>query len=283
MQVLFLHRYCYAMEQINGIRIEISWTPANKVSIRSQSAKAAYRMTNLINKHDLLIKFQSIGCNHISIFGEAFGGAVKDDTRNVYGNNFNFLVFDIFVNGKWLDVPEMETLAVQLGFGTVPWEKTCIYIDDVNQVLQRPSQVAIAPHCTREGIILRPLHECLDKYGKRIIAKYKNPEYCEIANAPSVGSDWVHRLVTEDEIVKCFVTSTRLQQILDKYSNKATLKLVQENMFQDIDKESLGDYNPLYIDINELQQKIFQTVEKILEEYNMINAFNNMDILEMLN
>jgi len=121
------------------------------------------------------------GENPVVIFGERLGKGVQDMD---YGFETPTLrVFDIMVNGEYLDWDLVQAHCEHAGVLTVPllyeggfsW---CMVdnMTDGQSVLQHPDRY-LSKFKGREGIVITPLKETVDARGNRLIAKSISADY----------------------------------------------------------------------------------------------------------
>ena len=99
----------------------------------------------------------------------------------------------------------------------------------------------------REGIVLRPLVECFVHDGeglKRVIAKYKGPDFSETATYHEVDLESTVWLISDaQEIADEWVTNMRLSHILDKFDQAkiSDTGAIIKAMAEDIRIEGKGE------------------------------------------
>jgi len=108
----------------------------------------------------------------IVLYGEGIGPGIQGEAGAAYGGAKRFVLFDVTVNGKWLDWDSVVEIAEKLGIEHVP-------VLGRNVSLELAKQVAVQPGLARysnehiEGGILRTDPYVFDQYGKRVGSKYK--------------------------------------------------------------------------------------------------------------
>lgn len=124
---------------------------------------------------------------NVIVFGEIFGRKVQDMQ---YGQDgYAFRVFDITVNGQYLDVAERNLVLAKFHVEAPP----CIYqgpfsLQKMNELVDGPTLVCNPlkikePFKGREGIVIRPIKERFDPLlGGRVILKYVSVDYHDRKN-----------------------------------------------------------------------------------------------------
>ena len=179
-----------------------------------------------------------------TIYGEAYGGKQQGMSKT-YGPNLKFIAFDL--RGKdWAPFEEaLETVRV-CGLEFVDWTECECTLERLNYERDLPSVQAkrngILEPKMREGIVIRPLVEKIDRFGNRLIAKHKNDAFRETKTPRNVGDD---PMVFADavEVAKEWVTEERLNHVLDKnsFTQLSDIPALCAAMCEDIFREGSGE------------------------------------------
>lgn len=110
------------------------------------------------------------------LYGEGIGEKIQGG--GAYCAGYQFVLFDVMVNGTWLAREDVESAADALGIPVAP----IVMIDVQKEAVIRVrlglgslfAKVAARP---MEGLVGRPLVELQDKQGRRIIAKIKTMDF----------------------------------------------------------------------------------------------------------
>ena len=127
-QEILAFKKVFALEKIHGTSAHISFTdgvwedPLTCLSFFSGGAKHE-SFVNLFNKQDLLDRFRKLGCDNVTVYGEAYGGK-EQGMSATYGKELKFIAFDVKIGDLWLSVPDMAGLAQSLGLAVVSYERT---------------------------------------------------------------------------------------------------------------------------------------------------------------
>jgi RNA ligase (TIGR02306 family) len=109
----------------------------------------------------------------VILFGEAFGPGIQSLQYDL--KEPSFLAFDLYLDGRYVDVEEFFELTGEYGVRIVPEIRRCCYsVDRIREIAGGKS--LIARHI-KEGVVVRPVHERTDPRVGRCILKWKSDEY----------------------------------------------------------------------------------------------------------
>lgn len=265
---------CYCLEKIHGTSAHINWK-SNKLSFFSGGATHS-NFINIFNHENLENKFKELFMDkQVTIYGEAYGGKLQG-MRETYGGNLKFIVFDVNIDGLWLDVPKAEKISLNFDLEFVDYIRCSTDLEILNQERDKPSTQAIRNGCgnnkLREGIVIRPIIELTKNNNERIISKHKRDEFKETATKREVSFEELKILKDAKEIAEEFVVPMRLNHILDKANNlnniKDTKKVI-DLMIEDIGREAKDEIimtNAVKSEISKKTAQLFkQKISKIQE------------------
>jgi len=243
-QEIFLFKECYAMEKIHGTSAHISFKNG-KVEYSSGGSSPTEFVKNF-NTEDLTNKLTSIVSEKaldvdIIIYGEAYGGKLQG-MRETYGDKLRFVVFEVKIGDKFLNVKKAHDFACNLGLDFVHYNRIPTTMEAINFVRDSFSVQAIkngmgAGHL-REGIVLRPIEEVTLNNGERVISKYKRDEFKETSTAHEVSSEKMKVLEDAKAIAEEWVTVERIRHVTDGMEIKIEnigkiIPLVQEDVIRE--------------------------------------------------
>jgi ATP-dependent RNA circularization protein (DNA/RNA ligase family) len=168
-------------EKIDGTNIRVHWD-GHKVEFGGRTDRA------VIPAH-LLNKLKETFCNNeteelfeqvfgekdVIIFGEGYG--IKIQNGGNYRSDVGFIVFDVMVNGRYLNRVNVEDIATTFGLEIVPIVVCGTISDAVSFVKTKPnSTIGTAK---MEGLVGRPIVDLYDNCGKRLIIKIKTCDFKE--------------------------------------------------------------------------------------------------------
>lgn len=240
-QDILLFKECYVLEKIHGTSAHINFKD-NQVIFFSGGEKHN-RFIQLFDKEKLLEKYKEKFMNDVTIFGEAYGGS-QQGMSETYGKELKFVAFDVKIGEAWLSVPDAEDVTKHFGLEFVAYAKVNANIETLDTYKTSSSVQAtrngIDDFKEREGIVLRPLMECRDNRGNRIMSKHKNDTFRETKTPRPVDPGKLKVLEDAKEIADEWVTAERLNHVLDKLppeTNITETKQVIAAMTEDIFRE----------------------------------------------
>lgn len=273
-QEILLFKELYALEKVHGTSANISWKEG-KVSY-FPGGESLSKFKSLFNEERLVKHFTELGHEEVVVYGEAYGGSCQKMSY-MYGPELRFIVFDVFINNIWLDVPSMDEVATRLEQEVVPWRKIVCDLAAIDNERDRPSEVAVRRGFTeehiREGVVLRPLAEMFNRYGERMIVKHKHEKFGERKTPQKVEDPSKLKVLTEaTAIAEEWVTEMRLEHVLQKLPQGIGLESMQrvlQAMVEDVLKESTGEI----VDSKEVRNAINKkTVELFKKKVNVIKG-----------
>lgn len=260
-QRILLFKECYALEKIHGTSARVEWDgrcvagdiggylsffPGGEDPERF---KALFDVRALDDA--LFRKFPYV---EVTFYGEAYGGK-QQGMSATYGKELRFTVFDVKIDGQFVDVPVADEIATACGFEFVPWARVPTDIAMLDKYRDMPSEQAARNGCPgpdrfgfsppiREGVVLRPIHECVFNGGARAICKHKRPEFSERKTARPV--DAAQQLVLDDaqKVAAEWVVPNRLDHVLDRLGNPNDMSAagkVIKAMVEDVMREAAGE------------------------------------------
>lgn len=244
-QRILIFKECYAMEKIHGTSARVVW----KDGVLTFSSGGADRKPFLefFDGDALKERFEKLGQGSVVVYGEAYGGNVQG-MAHTYGDQVQFVAFDIKINEVWHNVDHAAKIAGKLGLEFVHYERVSTDLAELDRQRDLPSVQAkrngIEEDKAREGVVLRPLFEFVGMDGERVIAKHKRPEFSERKTLPPVDAEKLELLKEAEEIAMEWVTEMRLAHVLDKLGNPNDMtatKQVIDAMVTDVYREASGE------------------------------------------
>lgn len=246
-QDILLFKECYALQKIHGTSAHIAYKDSQVIFFAGGSKYDLF--ITLFDQEDLQTRLEEkFGFEtKVVVYGEAYGGKLQG-MSDTYGPNLKFVVFDIKIGDKWLDVPSAHGLATELGLEFVYYETIKADIEEINRMRDMDSMQGIRngmPNMPEEGVVLRPLIELIRNNGSRLICKHKKDNFRE-TNKPRKVDDpaKLERLSHAEEIANEWVTSMRLTHVIDELGvalDTHNLSSIIPVMINDIKVESEGE------------------------------------------
>lgn len=241
-QTILQHKRCYALEKVHGTSAHVGYNPQDGLHFFSGGVKN--EPFRALFDHDSLLA-NLAGSQHVTVYGEAYGGSCQR-MQNTYGPDLRFIVFDVKADGEWLTVPVAAETVHRLGLEFVPWCETHTDVPSLDALRDAPSEVALRRGMgtqVREGIVLRPLQECVDGHGSRVIAKHKGAAFSERGTPPPVDATKLVVLEQATAIAQEWVTPMRLEHVLQKLPGVGIedMRTVISVMMEDVTREAAGE------------------------------------------
>lgn len=243
-QTILLFKECYAMEKIHGTSAHVGWNCIEKKVYFFSGGEKHENFIKLFDTDFLKSKFEEIFPDiNTTIFGEAYGGK-QQGMSHTYGNELKFIGFDVKVGNIWLNVPNAEDVCNKFNIEFVSYEKIEVNIENLTAERDKPSVQAVCNGITepkkREGIVVRPLVEMKTSNGERVIAKYKPDEFNETKTKREISSGQLQILENANEIAEEWVTSLRLEHVLQRFPDNVNIESMGEiikAMIEDVYRE----------------------------------------------
>lgn len=251
-QTILAFRECYALEKIHGTSANVRWRDG-RVWFSSGGEKHE-RFALLFDEPALAACFTEIGHPEVTVYGEAYGGKQQGQSKR-YGPELRFVAFEVQVGESWLSVPNAADVVAKLGLEFVHYVQVPTDLATLDAERDAPSEQAkrngVVEPQTREGVVLRPLTECLDHRGERILAKHKRDDERETKTPRAVVDPGKQALLYQaHSIAEEWVTPTRLEHVLDKLRvDGAAVEIermrdVIAAMVEDVEREGAGEIVP---------------------------------------
>ncbi len=175
-----------ATEKLHGTNqrtglIEGQWMAGSRTLRRQETATPASNLywypSTLPPVRALLEHFAALGHQHVVLFGEVFGSKVQNLSYGKTNGNLGFAVFDLYVDGKYLDFAEFHAICTAKGVPMVPIIfRGPFDIEAIKAASTGPTTVGDQDHI-REGVVVKPIVERTDPKIGRVILKYLNDDY----------------------------------------------------------------------------------------------------------
>lgn len=261
---IFKYDECYCLEKIHGtsahfsLKIEGGLPQINFFSggASYEAFKALFIEGELFTR---LMTFLREPLTEVIIFGEAYGGKMQGMSAT-YGPELKFIVFDVKLNGRWLNVPEAEAVAEAAGLEFVDYVRISTKLADIDAERAKPSVQARRNGVTepkeREGIVLRPIEEAYDQRGNRIITKHKNDSFKEtktprqvdperlqiLADAKKIADEWVTEMRMDHVLTQAQILLTEVKELAGERSFDITdTGAIVKLMIADVQREAKGE------------------------------------------
>ncbi len=227
---IFMFKKCWELEKVHGTNAFVKYENG-EITLYAGEQKNLF--ITIFNVEDLKARIEAYFKRtdiKVVIHGEAYGGKCQGMSKT-YGPNYSFIAFDVAINDKFTSVPFAAEFVAHMNLEFVPYGEIDATIEAIDAARDMPSEVAIRRGCVdgpkkREGVVLRPLTECYDEHGNRIIVKHRIKEHSETATARKLENmpEKLALLQKADEIAVEWVTPVRLQHVLQSVASKMNVE-----------------------------------------------------------
>ena len=168
-------------EKVDGTNIRIMWNGKNVVfGGKTDNAQIHCGLFQYLQKTFLPMaqkQFPEIfGDNLVCLYGEGYGAKIQKGGGR-YRPNQGFVLFDVLLDGIWLERRNVQDIAIKLGgIEVVPIVGEGNLITMVSCISSGGSRSAWGLFAV-EGIVARPKIELLNRKGERIITKLKVKDF----------------------------------------------------------------------------------------------------------
>lgn len=200
-QVVITEKIHGTNSRVGVVREDGEWVyAAGSHKVRWMDFKPASRYWQPLRQENMLDMLADI-CNekdNVIVFGEIFGSSVQDMDYGVEGDA-GYRVFDISVNGEYLDWPAVTTICFRYGLKTVPviyegpWICVKKVLDDYACGLTSIG-TPTRNFKGREGVVIKSVIDRLTRKiggdyagGRRAILKYISADYLDRKGAQDNG------------------------------------------------------------------------------------------------
>jgi hypothetical protein len=225
-----MFRRCWALEKVHGTNAFVKYENG-EIALYAGEQKNLF--VAIFNVEDLKARIEAYFKRtdiKVVIHGEAYGGKCQGMSKT-YGPNYSFIAFDVAINDKYTSVPFAAEFVAHMNLEFVPYREIDATIEALDAERDLPSEVAVRRGCVdgpkkREGVVLRPITECYDEHGNRIIVKHRIKEHSETAKERKLENEpeKLALLQKADEIAEEWVTLVRLQHVLQSIASKMNVE-----------------------------------------------------------
>lgn len=116
---------------------------------------------------------------NVTLFGEGYGSGIQKGGE-LYREDNGFILFDVYIDGWWLERESIEHLANDLGVKCVPILPFNSIEEAIAYVISKPQSLIAKNIKTAEGVVARSNPLMLFRNGNPIVWKLKVRDYKEL-------------------------------------------------------------------------------------------------------
>lgn len=168
-------------EKIDGTNVRVRWDGTDvEFGGRTNDAQMPVflmqRLQQIFTPAALARVFPDIKDGvQVILFGEGYGAKIQKTGGLYKPDGCDFILFDVMVNGLYLERHNVDDIAVQLQIESVPELGRGTLLEAIERVKEDfPSMIGKAQ---AEGMVLRPVVELTDRLGHRVITKVKHRDF----------------------------------------------------------------------------------------------------------
>jgi len=168
----------YYTEKVDGSNCRCFWD-GEGVSFGGRTDNAQMPMFLIERLQTLFPKelFMETEMPPCILFGEGYGARIQKGGGNYISDGVDFILFDVLIDGWWLERDNVEDVAQKLELKVVPIVGEGTLLDAVEMVKKGfKSQVAQAD-IMAEGLVMKPQVTLMSRSGQRVITKIKHKDF----------------------------------------------------------------------------------------------------------
>lgn len=165
-------------EKIDGMNVRVSADHDTNMMVFRGRTDNAQMPGPLLERLNTLFSYNLMTTNfgdgvEVCLYGEGFGPGIQKGGK--YGENVDFILFDVRVGEHWLHPFDIAAIAMSLMIRHVPI-KGVMQLERVIQIVEGGFTSAFGDF-EAEGVVIRPTVPLFNRYGGRIMAKLKGADF----------------------------------------------------------------------------------------------------------
>lgn len=169
----------HATEKVDGTNIRIMWDGSN-VILGGKSDNTSMHSDLVRNLQSQFMTQQvrqlfaeKFKTSQVCFYGEGYGSGIQKG--GAYSQTKKFILFDIMIDGVWLNIGSVKAIAEIFEIDVVPTVMTGTLSELISFVKTKPKSVI--GNLEMEGIVARPEIILLNNIGERLITKIKVKDF----------------------------------------------------------------------------------------------------------
>jgi len=163
-------------EKVDGTNIRVKWN-GEHVTFAGKTDRADIPKF-LLDKLAALFYPEIFITNELPplcLYGEGYGAKIQKGGGNYISNGVSFILFDVNINGMWLEHHNVKDIGEKLMIKTVPVIGEGTLLEGVAMV--KGGYESKLRKMLPEGLVMRPKVELFNRRGERVIAKIKAKDF----------------------------------------------------------------------------------------------------------
>lgn len=116
----------------------------------------------------------------IVLFGEGYGNKIQDYGSKYIKEGVDFILFDVYAGGLWVERENLEDIAKKLGIAIVPSLGMMTIENAISFVKSKPKSTISQEDLTIEGIVATSKPILMTRRGERLMWKIKVKDYVQL-------------------------------------------------------------------------------------------------------
>lgn len=171
-------------EKIDGTNIRITYNAEEGELIfggRTAKAQIPTFLFEHLQKTFTIDKISKIfqDVKQVVLFGEGYGNRIQSCGKK-YREDVSLILFDVWIDGWWLEQENVEDVAKKLGIDSVPFIGFMSIEEAIKYLKSNPRSKISKEELTIEGIVARSHPLMLFRDGKPIVWKLKVKDYTKL-------------------------------------------------------------------------------------------------------
>ena len=176
----------HVTEKIDGTNVRVIWD-GEHIEFRGRTDRANMPTKLMLHLQQTFTpeKMKEKFSAPVLLFGEGYGAGIQKGGGN-YCADQRFILFDVLIDGWWLEPENVKGIAQALEIPSVP-VFGCMSTDDAIDLIAFNletliSELAATPHAA-EGIVCRSAPALLNRKGERVMWKLKLKDYAALGKS----------------------------------------------------------------------------------------------------
>lgn len=170
-------------EKVDGTNVRVHWD-GHKVEYggRTDKAQMPVQLMDKLNEYfggetNAQVFEQMFADKDVILFGEGYGAKIQSGGDYTDGKSVDFILFDVMIDGLYLERDNVESIASAFGINAVPVVFIGTVRGAVDFVKGHPMSTLGNHKHEMEGVVGRPKVELKDRRGNRLIVKVKYRDF----------------------------------------------------------------------------------------------------------